>query len=226
MIDPNRPLLIAHVVYRFDIGGLENGVVNLINRLPESRWRHAVLALTEVSSAFTQRVQRQDVQYLSLHKSPGHLWKLYPRLVRMFRELQPAVVHTRNLAALEAVVPAWTAGIPVRIHGEHGRDASPVARDTVSGYAGPTVRSCRVTLLCRRISSVTYASVWASPGTVSCKFTTGSIRIDSIPSWAHEVRSLAARFAVLSIGWSAPSGGWIRSRINAPWRGHLCLRFK
>ena len=33
--------------YRFDIGGLENGVVNLINRLPEPRWRHAVLALTE-----------------------------------------------------------------------------------------------------------------------------------------------------------------------------------
>ena len=28
----SRPL-IAHVVYRFDIGGLENGVVNLLNRL-------------------------------------------------------------------------------------------------------------------------------------------------------------------------------------------------
>ena len=122
MIDPNRPMLIAHVVHRFDIGGLENGVVNLIDRLPESRWRHAVLALTEVSSAFTQRGQRQDVQYVSLHKSPGHLWKLYPRLVRLFRELQPAVVHTRNLAALEAVVPAWAAGVPARIHGEHGRD--------------------------------------------------------------------------------------------------------
>ena len=123
MIIPNRQLLIAHVVYRFDIGGLENGVVNLINRLPESSWRHAVLALTEVSPAFTQQVQRQDVQYLSLHKSPGHLWKLYPRLVRMFRELQPAVVHTRNLASLEAVVPAWAAGVPARIHGEHGRNA-------------------------------------------------------------------------------------------------------
>ena len=125
MIGRNRPLLIAHVVYRFDIGGLENGVVNLINRLPESRWRHAVLALTEVSSAFTQRVQRQDVQYLSLNKSSGHLWKLYPRLVRMFRELQPAVVHTRNLAALEAVVPAYLGvgdladGALRRRHGAH-----------------------------------------------------------------------------------------------------------
>jgi len=123
MSDFNQRPLIAHVVYRFDIGGLENGVVNLINRLPEASWRHAVVALTDVSPAFAKRVQRQDVQYLSLHKGPGHLWKLYPRLLRMFRELRPAVVHTRNLAALEAVVPAWAAGVSARIHGEHGRDA-------------------------------------------------------------------------------------------------------
>src|SRR5262249_15601431 len=50
----------------------------------------------------------------------GHLVRDYPRLYRLFRRLQPAVVHTRNLAALEAVVPAWAAGVPVRIHGEHG----------------------------------------------------------------------------------------------------------
>ena len=121
MIDAQPPL-IAHVVYRFDVGGLENGVVNLINRLPQGSWRHAVLALTDVSPAFAKRVQRQDVQYVSMHKAPGHLWKLYPRLTRVFRELRPAVVHTRNLAALEAVVPAWAAGVTVRIHGEHGRD--------------------------------------------------------------------------------------------------------
>lgn len=119
----NRSPLIAHVVYRFDIGGLENGVVNLINRLPEASWRHAVVALTDVSPAFAKRVQRRDVQYVSLRKSPGHLWKLYPRLMRVFRELRPQVVHTRNLAALEATVPAWAVGVPVRIHGEHGRDA-------------------------------------------------------------------------------------------------------
>jgi sugar transferase (PEP-CTERM/EpsH1 system associated) len=31
-------------------------------------------------------------------------------------------VHTRNLAALEAALPAFVAGVGVRIHGEHGRD--------------------------------------------------------------------------------------------------------
>jgi sugar transferase (PEP-CTERM/EpsH1 system associated) len=115
-----RPL-VAHVVYRFDVGGLENGVVNLLNRLPRERLRHVVVSLTEITG-FRARVRRDDVGFVALNKTPGHGIKLYPRLHRLFRELRPDIVHTRNLAALEASVPAWLAGVPVRIHGEHGRD--------------------------------------------------------------------------------------------------------
>jgi sugar transferase (PEP-CTERM/EpsH1 system associated) len=117
----HRPLVL-HLVYRFDTGGLENGVVNLINHMPAAAYRHAVVALTEVAPAFASRVERDDVELVSLHKPPGHGVSLYPRLVELFRRLQPAVVHTRNLAALECQVPARWAGVPVRIHGEHGRD--------------------------------------------------------------------------------------------------------
>jgi sugar transferase (PEP-CTERM/EpsH1 system associated) len=116
------PPLVLHLVYRFDTGGLENGVVNLINHLPADRFRHAVVALTEVAPAFAARVRRPDVEYVSLHKPPGHGAKVYPRLARLFRQLRPAIVHTRNLAALECQVPAWWAGVPARVHGEHGRD--------------------------------------------------------------------------------------------------------
>ncbi len=114
--------LIVHVVYRFGVGGLENGVVNLVNRMPAHRWRHAVVALTDVCTDFAQRIERQDVQCIALSKRPGHLVRDYPRLYRLLKDLAPAIVHTRNLAALEAVVPAWAAGVPVRIHGEHGWD--------------------------------------------------------------------------------------------------------
>lgn len=115
-----RPL-IAHVVFRFDIGGLENGVVNLINRMPAERYRHAVVALTGITS-FRDRVARSDVEFIALGKSPGHGIRLFPRLYRTFRRLRPAIVHTRNLAALETSIPAAMAGVPVRVHGEHGRD--------------------------------------------------------------------------------------------------------
>lgn len=116
-----RPLIL-HVVYKFDTGGLENGIVNLINHMPASAYRHAVLALTDVVPGFSRRIFRDDVEFISLHKPPGHAVWLYPKLFRLFRTLRPAVVHTRNLAALECQVPAWAAGVPARVHGEHGRD--------------------------------------------------------------------------------------------------------
>lgn len=114
--------LVLHVVFRFDTGGLENGVVNLINHMSPAAYRHAVVALTDIVPGFAQRIHRGDVQFVSLHKAAGHGFKLYPRLFKLFRELRPSIVHTRNLAALECQVPAALAGVPVRLHSEHGRD--------------------------------------------------------------------------------------------------------
>ena len=39
-----------------------------------------------------------------------------------FASLRPAIVHTRNLSALESQVVATLAGVRARIHGVHGRD--------------------------------------------------------------------------------------------------------
>ena len=128
-IDP-RPLVL-HVMYRFDTGGLENGVVNLINHMPANAYRHAVLALTEITD-FKQRVQRPDVEFVALRKPAGQgIWQ-YPRLYKLFRRLRPQIVHSRNLAALEVQVPAWAAGVPVRIHGEHGRDVGDLDGNNVT----------------------------------------------------------------------------------------------
>jgi sugar transferase (PEP-CTERM/EpsH1 system associated) len=122
MATDTRPL-VAHIVFRFDVGGLENGVVNLINRLPAERFRHAVIALTEVTD-FRRRIQRDDVRFIAMNKPPGQGIWIANRMRRTLRELQPAIVHTRNLAALEMTLPAALAGVPVRIHGEHGWDTS------------------------------------------------------------------------------------------------------
>jgi sugar transferase (PEP-CTERM/EpsH1 system associated) len=122
--------LVAHVVYRFDTGGLENGVVNLLNHLPTSAFRHQVIALTDVNPTFAARVRRPDVEFISLQQPPGHGWRSYRKLLRLFRAHRPAIVHTRNLAALEAQVPAALAGVPLRVHGEHGRDIGDLRGDS------------------------------------------------------------------------------------------------
>jgi len=119
-----RVPLIVHVIYRFGVGGLENGLVNLINLMPAEDYRHAIVCLTEATD-FRARLQR-EVPIFELHKRPGHDLGLYHRLLRVFRNLRPDIVHTRNLAAIEAQVPALLAGVPVRVHGEHGRDVADV----------------------------------------------------------------------------------------------------
>ncbi len=117
--DP-RPL-IAHVVFRFDYGGLENGVVNLINRMPDEAFRHCVIALTEATE-FQTRIRKPDVAVHCIGKQPGKDPGYYLRLYRLLKALKPAIVHTRNLPTLECLFVAWLAGAPVRIHGEHGWD--------------------------------------------------------------------------------------------------------
>lgn len=113
--DP-RPLVV-HLLHRFDTGGLENGVVNVINHLPA--FRHAVVAVTEIT-AFKERVKAPGTRFIALNKPPGQgLW-LYPRVYRLLRELRPTVLHTRNLGAMEFQLPAWAARVPLRVHSEHG----------------------------------------------------------------------------------------------------------
>ena len=116
-----RPPLIAHVVHRFDVGGMENGLATLINHMPEGRYRHAVICLQDFTE-FRQRIRRTDVSFLALDRRPGKDLRLYPRLWRALRRLNPDLVHTRNLSALEGQVVAALAGVRARVHGEHGRD--------------------------------------------------------------------------------------------------------
>jgi sugar transferase (PEP-CTERM/EpsH1 system associated) len=119
--ESHRAPLVAHVIYRFDVGGLENGLVNLLNRMPARRFRHAIVSLTDHSD-FRRRLRRDDVPVFTLHKPPGNSPVTLLKLWRLFRRLRPDIVHTRNMAALDATIPAVLAGVRARIHGEHGRD--------------------------------------------------------------------------------------------------------
>lgn len=124
----SQPLLICHVIHHLVIGGMENGVVNLINRLPHGRFRHVVVCI-EDSSDFADRIERDDVQVIALHRSKIGTWRLRWRLFRLFARLRPDIVHSRNLSGLDALLPARLAGSKT-VHSEHGFDV-----DNLSGSA-------------------------------------------------------------------------------------------
>jgi sugar transferase (PEP-CTERM/EpsH1 system associated) len=103
------------------MGGLENGLINLINHTPPGRFRHAIVSLTDITN-FRDRICREDVPIYALKKGAGQDFSTYGRLHHVLRCLHPDIVHTRNLGTLEYLITAAFAGVGGRIHGEHGRD--------------------------------------------------------------------------------------------------------
>jgi sugar transferase (PEP-CTERM/EpsH1 system associated) len=118
----NTPLVI-HLIYRFDFGGLETLVAECINRMPADKYRHAIVCLTGYTD-FASKISRPDVQLISLDKPPGLAPGTHLKLWSLLRKLRPAVLHSYNLAAIEYAFTAALAGVPVRVHAEHGREAA------------------------------------------------------------------------------------------------------
>lgn len=113
--------LVVHVVNSLAIGGLENGVVNLVNAT-SSRFRHVIVCMTADGPLHARL--RPGAEVIVLGKRPGQdPWALL-RLVRLLRQLRPLIVHSRNWPAVDAIPAARVARVPLVIHGEHGREVS------------------------------------------------------------------------------------------------------
>ena len=121
---PDNRIHIAHVIHRFSTGGLENGVVNLINHLGEEDYRHSIITMKGHDPDFASRIKSSNVEYHNLEKKDGNDPAVFLRLNSILRRLKPDVLHTRNTATLECQLVGWWRRIPLRIHGEHGWDVN------------------------------------------------------------------------------------------------------
>jgi len=124
------PPLIVHIIYRLDTGGLENGLVNLINNMPTEKYRHTIICLTDFT-AFRDRIKRKDVRVYALHKSAGIGLRTYIKLWWLLINIKPDIVHTRNIGTIDCSVIAMLAGVTRRVHSEHGREG----KDSDGHYA-------------------------------------------------------------------------------------------
>lgn len=113
-----------HVIHRFDTGGLENGLVNLINHLPVSEYHHTVVTMKGYNPDFVKRVKTQNLDLIDLNKQEGNDFGIYRRFFSILGEVKPDILHTRNTGTLEMQIVGWLRRVAYRIHGEHGWDVN------------------------------------------------------------------------------------------------------
>ena len=118
----SEPIKIAHVVHALCIGGLENGLVNLLNQLDE-RFAHTIVCLSK-SGQMAERIENRDVTIIEMGLPTDRFRFPLIKLVRVFRQISPDIVHTRGWSSVDAITAARVSLVPGVIHGEHGWEAA------------------------------------------------------------------------------------------------------
>jgi len=116
-----KQIHICHVLQSLEPGGLENGVVNVVNGLDHARFRSSICCLNQIG-AFAQRIIVPNVRIQAFGRHPGLDIALIGKLVSYFRSTRPDIVHTRNAEAFfYGFLAAKIARVPSIVHSEHGR---------------------------------------------------------------------------------------------------------
>ncbi len=139
-----KPIHVVHLVHSFGIGGLENGIVNLANRMAPKLFKVSIISLTNALDS-KARITRKDVDCLVVgkndgvtsQKGTGNDWRLPFKLARFFKSGKADIIHTHGWGTfLEGLLAAKLAGIPTLIHGEHGTDQLDLARRKIAYRIG------------------------------------------------------------------------------------------
>ncbi len=116
-----KKIHICHLVYSFDVGGLERIIVNCINHLNSEIFHHTVISLTDTGQFINEL--NSPIDHYSLNKKSGNDFSIYKKLYSLLKDLQPDVLHSYNLGTIEYQWVGLLAKVPRRIHAEHGRDS-------------------------------------------------------------------------------------------------------
>ena len=104
---------------RLDTGGTERTVLRVIQGLDSDGMEHQICATRGFNPDWVEKHNLTGRLRLAGDANQRFQF-LLPSLVRIMKEYRPHIVHSRNWGAIEAVLSARFARVPVVIHSEHG----------------------------------------------------------------------------------------------------------
>ena len=119
----SAPLRVMHVVNVLSLSGMEHGVIKQVNRLDPARFAPSICCLAFQRDE-TRAMLDARVPVHELKKATGRDLGLVPRLAALLARERVDIVHSHNWQTFfYTVAAASLAGVSLRVHGIHGREA-------------------------------------------------------------------------------------------------------
>ncbi len=111
---------VMQVLQTMGIGGLENGVVNLVNNMNPESFDFYICCLRG-DGPFRSRI-KDNVKVININEKPGFNLSTSFKIARLCRDNKIDVVYTHGWACglFSGTIGGKLAGVPVIINGEHG----------------------------------------------------------------------------------------------------------
>ena len=122
-----KTIRILHVVDSLGKGGLENGLVNLVEYSAPDRFEHTVCAIRRLGPN-AERLEAAGARVICLNED-GRSRFQFRKLAQTIRAEKPDVVHSRNWAAIETVPAGRWVHAHGLVHSEHGLEADTSIRE-------------------------------------------------------------------------------------------------
>jgi sugar transferase (PEP-CTERM/EpsH1 system associated) len=110
-----------HLVFTFGPGGMEHGVVKIVNGVDPARVASAICSTTPADAGMRALVAPR-VRIVELNRRRhGNDPRIVAAIYRALRRERPDILHTHSWGTLlEGIVAGRMAGVPAIVHGEHG----------------------------------------------------------------------------------------------------------
>ena len=123
-----QKLRILHVFNYLGVGGTELTALRLIQHLGTQDFTHKLFGLRGADQAMLA-ARYPQVDVLTPENDKKQSKSQFLLLRRVIQAYRPHVVHSRNWGAIETVLAARSAGVPIVVHSEHGYE-----KETMNGF--------------------------------------------------------------------------------------------
>lgn len=114
-----RKIRVAHLLYIIGPAGKEKGVLKIVSGMDKSKFEVDLVVLRDI--VYRDLIDLDQLNIVQVKSAAGNSLKVIPQLVEIFKKNRYDIIYTHSWNTLvEGYFAAVLAGVPIKIHGEHG----------------------------------------------------------------------------------------------------------